>query len=428
MATIISPPEVQLLLPALLASLPAAAVSSLPPTAILPLLCPILRQRVQILSATSKDPWLPLLCYNSNAGKLEGLVKSDKFEPHPASGEVEVDWDDVSIHYRRVDNETLQARVLMTDFALQIGLVYCVEETEGGANGWRIGDLNVLSTPKADAQLYHPTILAAEASFTQQQEQQQQNTANTRKQAHLHARSDAEAGQEINPSSWHIISASEEVEGRDDDDDAYWAQYDNNSTAITPAAQPSPVPGTQGSGSNVPGASSEETYYARYAQVQPALDREDPNEVAQNGAVESTLGKENLARSLRENMDSHPEFTQAVSAWDSAESSSANQQELQEHQHQQQASPCAPETPYSGQIIAQPRPASSTGSTGSATVARLEQTAARQNQSEIGVKQHVATTLKSLYRLARAAGIERVEFSRLVSTELELLGVGEGDD
>jgi hypothetical protein len=52
---------------------------------------------------------------------------------------------------------------------------------------------------------------------------------------------------------------------------------------------------------------------------------------------------------------------------------------------------------------------------------RLERQAQNQSQAEVGIKQHISTDIKSLYRLARSAGIERGEFERIVKTELEVL-------
>jgi hypothetical protein len=59
----------------------------------------------------------------------------------------------------------------------------------------------------------------------------------------------------------------------------------------------------------------------------------------------------------------------------------------------------------------------------SGSVDRLEREAASHSQAEVGIKQHISTDIKSLYRLARSAGIDRVEFERIVKTELEVLSM-----
>jgi hypothetical protein len=81
--------------------------------------------------------------------------------------------------------------------------------------------------------------------------------------------------------------------------------------------------------------------------------------------------------------------------------------------------------------LAHPRPGSSTGSSGSDTVEKLERRAAARDsreQSETGIKQHIGTSIKSLYRLAKVAGIDRAEFERLVRTELDCLALMDEDD
>jgi hypothetical protein len=78
--------------------------------------------------------------------------------------------------------------------------------------------------------------------------------------------------------------------------------------------------------------------------------------------------------------------------------------------------------------LAHPRPASSASSNGSQTVAKLEESAAKQEQSDFGVKQHVGRSIRSLFLLSRAAGIDREEFERLVKTELDVLGMIESHE
>ena len=69
-----------------------------------------------------------------------------------------------------------------------------------------------------------------------------------------------------------------------------------------------------------------------------------------------------------------------------------------------------------------PRPASASSGSSDA-VMKLEQTAESQSTYEVGVKQHIGTSIKSLFRLAKATGMSRSEFQSLVQTEIELLNV-----
>jgi hypothetical protein len=57
----------------------------------------------------------------------------------------------------------------------------------------------------------------------------------------------------------------------------------------------------------------------------------------------------------------------------------------------------------------------------------LEREAESHSQAEIAIKQHISTDIKSLFRLARSAGIEREEFERIIQRELEVLPMLELD-
>jgi hypothetical protein len=61
------------------------------------------------------------------------------------------------------------------------------------------------------------------------------------------------------------------------------------------------------------------------------------------------------------------------------------------------------------------------------TVAKLEESAEKRDQSEFGVKQHISRSIRSLFLLSRASGIDREEFERMVRTELDVLGMHEED-
>jgi hypothetical protein len=404
----IPPPSSRHLIPPLLASLPAAAVSPQPPTALLPLLTPILRQRVQILSASSTEPWLLLLCYDQEkVGKLSEIAKSDKFEPHPVSGEVEVDWDsEVETRYKRVDEETLEAYVTLQYFMLRVKLLYCIGDQEGGGDGWRIGEVTVADTPaqSSHAQLGWDSIGEAEGRFRE--------TAARRPTPAVSEPAKASHGLNgTNGNKAHL------ADDEDDDDDAYWAQYDNT-PARTPAPKHSPAPDTMRT-NPISHLDEEAAYYAQYATVQPAMDSHDPDEASAAESVESTLGTSSLTADLHRQLSHSTELSESSRAWseDAPESRGRMPASYDDSGHMAHIL-----------ALAQPRPKSSSSSSSAATVEKLEHTAASQVQSEIGVKQHISTSVTSLYRLARAAGVEREEFERLVRTELDVLGLMEEDD
>ncbi|KAF4637523.1 hypothetical protein G7Y89_g566 [Cudoniella acicularis] len=389
MQTAIVPPRTQELLAPLLASLPAASISPEPPSALLPLLSPILRQRVQLLSTSNEDPWLSLLCYDStNTSRLEQAVRSEGLEPHPVSGEVEVDWEyDVAIRYKRIDEETLQARVSLREFGLNIKLVWCVGDEIGGGDGWRIGEVTVLDG--SETSWGGKTITEAEDAFKSRATQPTIHHLNTH-----------------HTTNGTSLLTPEE----DDNDDDYWAQYDNTPSRTPAKHSPAPPSLTN----NLQAHADEDSYYAQYAGVQAAMDSHDPDEAQQNGNVETSLGGDEVTHELQQHLSAYPEVDSSVLAWSQAH----------EQEHEQ---------PYTNitEGLLHPRPASSAGSSGSDTVAKLEKRAAvnaLRDQSEVGIKQHISTSMKSLYRLARVSGIEREEFERLVRTELDCLGLMDEDD
>lgn len=374
MAVVISPPDQATLLAPLLPALPAAAASAQPAHQVLPLLSPILRQRVQLLSVASKEPWLRLLCYDtSKSAKLAEIAQGPTLEPHPVSGEVEVDWGyDSETRYRRVDEETLQALVALPEVGLAFQLVYCVNDKEGGGDGWRIGEVTVAEKPSPFSQF-------GGASSIAEAERQ-------------HKDSKSKDTLKVNGAS-----APKSTTQEDEDDDDYWARYDAT-PARTPANNRSPAPHTSAATSQQPNTfqtRAEDDYFAQYDDVQPAMDNHDPDEEAQAAQLMPPLGAQAQA---------HPQ--QNVTAAHVNEQSAIQQ------------------GVSNAEIALQhPRPDSSASSNGSHTVAKLEETAGKQEQNEFGVKQHVSRSLRSLYMLSKASGIDREEFERLVKTELDLLAM-----
>jgi len=393
----IHPPDARGVVAPLLPSLPGAAVSCEPATGVLPLLSPILRQRVQFLSASSTEPWLRLLSYDSaKAARLLEIAKSDRLEPHPVSGEIEIDWDcDVETRYKRLDGETLQALVLLRDLDLVFRLVYCVGDKDGGGNGWRVGEVSIPDAPEAFSVFGgFSTISEAERRFEEQS-------------------SAAKKANGVPATAVNGTRSSLSAEGaeEDDDDDDYWARYDATPATRTPAVKRSPAPASIQT-SQPPAyrsTSAEEAYFAQYDTVQPAMDPHDPDEVVDAAEIPPPLGLARVTdRSSGGSEDSGSNETQG--AWTLAEPPGRS-----------------PSPPYDEErlaILQHPRPASvSSHSSGASAVARLEESAEKQEQNEFGVKQHVSRSIKSLFLLSRASGIDREEFERMVKTELDVLGM-----
>ncbi|RDA84444.1 hypothetical protein CP532_2124, partial [Ophiocordyceps camponoti-leonardi (nom. inval.)] len=373
MGVSIAPPDQAALLAPVLPALPAAAAATRPAIRLLPLLSPILRQRVQLLSESSSEPWLRLLCYDSEkTARLMDIAHGDSLQPHPVSGEVEIDWGyDAETRYRRLDEETLQALVVIADLNLAFLLAYCVGDQVGGGDGWRIAEVTVADTPLPFERFGGATtIVDAERQFGQSHDHKTTLTA-------------------ANDDGGHDGD-------EDDEDDDYWGRYD-----ATPGRTPA-IKESRGSGLGLTGSAEDEEYYARYDQVQPAMDSHDADEELAATQVAPPLG-------LGPNKTEPLCLKTEVMVQDRLVASDA--------------------VGLSPDLILSPRPESSVDSSNVCdTVARLEESADRQEQNEFGVRQHVARTVRSLYLLSQSTGIGRQEFKRMVETELAVLGMVEGDD
>ncbi|KAI0460220.1 hypothetical protein F5B21DRAFT_137056 [Xylaria acuta] len=386
----IRPPDIQETIGPLIPSLRAAAVSLQPSESVLPLLTPILRQRVQLLSFSStNDPWIRLLCYDtSKVPKLTEIAQGERIEPHPVSGEVEIDWDyDAETRFRRLDEETLQALVVLRELELVFRLVYCA--VDEGEEGWKVGEVTVPDAPSPFSSFGGvSTIAEAERQF--KESKQPKATPVSTANAFLKPQN----GQ-----------ATEQEE--DDDDDDYWARYDATPGTKTPATKRSPAPQM----TRTWNASSEDDYYAQYDDVQPAMDNHDPDEEA-NVDMSPPLGLASRAADTAQNEHSDGETAEngIKGSWTLAEPPRSD-------------SPPSGNSDEPNLVHPLPRPASSAGS--NASVEKLEAAAARQEQNDFGVKQHVSRSIKSLFLLSRASGIDREEFERMVKTEIDMLGLME---
>jgi hypothetical protein len=382
----IKSPNLRDVLGPILPSLPPAALSTEPSENILPFLSPILRQRVQLLSSSSTEPWIRLLCYDTaKAARLSEIARSDRLEPHPVSGEVEVDWDyDAEIRYRRVDEETLQALVALTEMELSFRLVYCTSDSTG-EDGWRVGEVTVTETPSPFSTFEGvSSITEADRQFK-----------------------DSKPKSLVAPAANGLPNRNEAVKDEEDDDD-YWARYDAT-PARTPAAQRSPAPApappsTQGRSTM---GGEEDDYYAQYDSVQPAMDGHDPDEDAGLPDIAPPLGLGSRPSNPVQNGtgEEELELNETNGAWTLAEP------------------PRSPSVGSGGDgeddsKLIHPRPESSASS--NASVAKLE--AAAEN---FGVQQHISRSVKSLFMLARASGIDREEFDGIIKRELDMLGLME---
>ncbi|PSN60807.1 hypothetical protein BS50DRAFT_578971 [Corynespora cassiicola Philippines] len=398
-----TPPDSRELLPPLLACLSTANASREPPPALLPLLSPILRQRVQLLAS---DKWISLLCWDSSAAsRLPEVISKIHVEPHPASGEIEVEEPD-QILYRRSDPETLHARLVLGEFGILPTYLWCTGGEQG--NRWELAELRGIGDAD-DGTEWFPTMGEAdEAGFRRKPSTTTTNGASAQSNATLQPDAAAAATQQD-----------------EDDDDAYWAAYDRT-PGRTPQQKHSPAPPVANSRVQVGPTQSELEYFARYAQeVQPALDAHDPDE-QQPAPGESTLNGNSLSFAQTEPLESSnlgPDGYDSSLPPRSFASPPANGErkdslgdDKPEHIESIDEERFA--------ALNHPRPASSASG---GSVERLEREAESHSQAELAIKQHISTDLKSLFRLARTAGIDREEFERIIKRELEVLPLLEQD-
>lgn len=396
MVELIQPPDPRALLPPLLACLPLAFVSPRPPPALLPLLSPILRQRVQFLATgqtlSASDSWLRLLSWNAEKGEeLQSLVDGMTFEPHPVSGEIELP-DDMPVVYKRIDEETLNSRIVLPDYCLTAVYVWCPNDEQGGGPGWRVNEVLPRGGGGSGEDEDGWTSSIGEAN-TLSKERLVEDA--------LRAAEKDELAKRNGP-----VQEEEKLQKEEEDDDAaYWAQYDATPGATPATKTPAPNPVSSLENGNGTGAATD-SYFARYGDVQPAMDSHDPEE------EQSELGPSSLNGDLLASL-----LQRQTNPSDSAE------------QEQQPArtngfSPGTVADEETAMSLNHPRP-STDSSASSDAVARLEQEAESRSSSEVGVRQHISSNIKSLFRLAKSTGIPRAEFQSLVQTELELLSVSD---
>lgn len=392
------PPDARELLPPLLACLPTSFVAPRPPPALLPLLSPLLRQRVNFLStsnASRSDGWLPLLAWDSQgAARLAPVVERMQLEPHPVSGEIELD-EVRPAKYRRLDEETLHSRLDVEQFELLPIYVWCENDEHGGTGaGWRLAELRTLEEEEDDDETgWYDSISEA-------------------------------TNAPLQPASIPELRANgtQQAQETDDNDDDYWAAYDRT-PGRTPAQKHSPAPASLTAGAaGAPRrrSQSELDYYARYGEVQPAMDSHDPDEEHPDLGASTLNGSALLSNLQQPSQGQQPR-------------SIATEDRPLSRPNGSSLFPADP-APTAQRTVEAPRPISPASSHGSSSVERLEERAAAMSEApapdraQLAIQQHISTDIKSLFRLAKSAGMERREFERVVRRELEVLQLLEQDD
>ncbi|KAJ4363711.1 hypothetical protein N0V95_001026 [Ascochyta clinopodiicola] len=388
---VIPQPDSRELLPPLLACLAVSGKAKEAPPGLLPLVSPILRQRLQLVAT---DDWLSLLCWDQNiAAKLPSVIEKIQVEPHPASGEIEPEDPD-KILYRRSDPETLHTRLVLSEFGIIPTYLWC---TGGdGGNRWLLAELRGIEDAEDGTEWFESLGEAQEAGFRRKP-----------------VKSSGYPTQQPTQSSESL------QEDEEDDDGSYWAAYDQTPNTRTPAQKRSPAPQTSNL-TQIGPTQSELEYFARYAsEVQPALDAHDPDEESP-AAGESTLNGNALDYTRAPQTEPLETSNLGPNGYDSSlpppyVNGSSGESRTEHIEFVDEARHAA---------LNHPRPNSSSSSR---SVEKLEREAANHSQAELAIKQHISTDIKSLFRLARASGIDRQEFERIIQRELDVLPMLERD-
>lgn len=325
-----------------------------------------------------------MLSWNPEKGEeLQSIVNGSSFEPHPVSGEIELP-DQMPVTYKRIDEETLRARILLPDYCLTAIYLWCVGDQEGGGTGWRVAELLPRQGPADDEDTWSVSVGEANVQSKERLMEDALQAAEKDEQAKRDGRKE-----------------EPEDDDGDGDDDAYWAQYDAT-PGRTPAAK-TPAPNSVSSLEQH--NTSEASYFSRYGDVQPAMDNHDPAE-EQPELGPSSLNGDLLASLLQRQVDGSNTTDQPARTNGYPPGTAANEESAMSLNH--------------------PRPSSDSSGSSNA-VAKLEQQAESRSACEVGVKQHISSNIKSLFRLAKSTGISRTEFQSLVNTELDLLNVSDAD-
>ncbi|CAK3889742.1 Hypothetical predicted protein [Lecanosticta acicola] len=400
------PPNSREILPPLLACLHTSFVSPRPPPALLPLLSPLLRQRVNFLSQNiGNDGWLPLLSWDHGRGsKLPAVVERIDLEPHPVSGELELE-EVGPAKYKRLDEETLQARLEVEQFELLPIYLWCEKDEQGGTEaGWYLSELRTLED-KEDGTEWFDSIPEADDA----------------------AKTHSISVPSTNGDPYGRQAEEEEEEEEDDANDDYWASYDRTPAERTSAKNsPAPVPSSTYAMTNGSHDGEEADYYNRYGdEVQPSMDPHDPDE--DTGDIgESTLNGSSLLGSRQQ-----PQPSSSGAIAEQADYLRSLRPHTEWKPHDPVVHTALDRSVNGEHELSMPRAISPANSTSS--VDRLEERAAAMSNdgggaAQVAIKQHISTDVKSLFILARASGMDREEFTRIVKTELDVLSLLEEDD
>ncbi|KAF3911062.1 hypothetical protein AA313_de0204268 [Arthrobotrys entomopaga] len=400
----IPPPTLTGLLPPFLSHIPASFASPHPPPSLPPLLTPLLRSRLTHLSTTSSN-WVTLLTWSSNPSDGENLHSHLSTQdyyflhqpPSPATYTLR--------GFRRLDAETLQCLILIQE--LEIVILYqfvaddIVDEEGSRGDGWKVHDVRISD----DEECFTSSGISAFVGGIEEAEESYRSRS-------FSSRYDYDST---------AVAGGRKEEEVDDDEDDYWGRYDDEDTESSAGDQYEQPPQQneqqqhRGSFSHMHQSpvqlaasmlarrvlhpeeqeedKEEEEYYARYANVEAVLDK-PAGEIDRRDSISTThtnhsIGQERVLGDLNT-----PSTIITI-----------------------------PSAKISPTVVN--NTAAKNVRLGEKVVGELESAAQVHTQNEVAIQQHVSTTVKSLYRLWKAGGMEAEEFGRFLEREVEVLKVVE---
>lgn len=304
------------------------------------------------------------------------VSESDAFELHPISGEIEIGSIE-PLKYRRLDEDTLQARIAANETGLTVLVLWCDDDLDAAGTKWCVTEVR----PYDDRDGVNSSHWCSSIAEAEEQANQ---------------RAFDEAVREERPGT--AATAQENERTPTNEDDNYWAQYDNM-PAETPAERPVP-PDRNTTQDGRQRSASEADYFSRYGDVQPEMDNDDPSQ-DKEAIGHSTLNGNVVVPSSRTG-------------------SALPRQQMGHPRTTAQTTLRPPENELS-------HPTAEFPPSGNEAVIRLEHMANTQSIADPAVKAHVGTSIKSLHRLCKGTGMTTPEFEDLVQTELQALSMLDDD-
>ena len=313
---------------------------------------------------------------------MEIVSDGNVFELHPVSGEMDYGQLEPTT-YQRLDEETLQAKVVIADLGLAIIYVCCEGDGPNGESGWRVSEVWPVKEQSLNKRgEWYSSIAEADDR--------------AKRKAMVEA---IKQGEENSIRQEIPLRPKDAKNAKDEGDDDYWALYD--ATPGPRSARPKPSPFTPATAGSRGGITSEAEYFERYSAFQSDVDsggssRSDERPPS-GGSSRPTISQRPRLQTFRSKQQSQPRVLQDV-----PEDGHIDTDEMK-----LPAGTPVPDT---------------------ATRGRFEDPSASLAVAEMAIKQHVSTSVKSLFRLCRNAGMETEEFNQLIRLELETLSLIERDE